>query len=132
MPRIVANTTSYIDKHLAVARRLGKPMVIEEFGLPRDLERFSPGTPATLRAAYYRLLFGIVKESIANGTGAVGCNFWAYGGEGRPIKGQAMWKKGDTWLGDPPMEEQGLNAVFDGDAPLWRVVASFTSTGLFR
>ena len=132
MPQIVAKTKAYIDKHLAVARRLGKPMVIEEFGLPRDLQLFSPGTPATLREEYYKVVFDIVRESISAGTGAVGCNFWAYGGEGRPVKGQAMWKKGDTWLGDPPMEEQGLNAVFDGDAACWRVVTGFTSAAPFR
>jgi len=132
MPGIVAKTKVYVDRHLAVARRLGKPMVIEEFGLPRDLQRFEPGSAATLREEYYKYIFAIVKESIAAGTGAVGCNFWAYGGEGRPVKGQAMWKKGDTWLGDPPMEEQGLNAVFDGDAACWRVVGSYVSAAPFR
>jgi mannan endo-1,4-beta-mannosidase len=132
MSRIVANSKAYIDKHLAVARRLGKPMVIEEFGLPRDLQRFDPGTPATLRGQYYALLFRTVRESIAAGTGLAGCNFWAFGGEGRPVKGQAMWKKGDTWLGDPPMEEQGLNAVFESDAALWRVVTEYSSEAPFR
>ncbi|HEV2480046.1 MAG TPA: beta-mannosidase, partial [Puia sp.] len=132
MPRILAKTTAYIDRHLAVARRLGKPMVIEEFGLPRDLQRFSPGTPASLRGQYYSLLFRTVAESIRTGSGLAGCNFWAFGGEGRPVKGQVMWKKGDTWLGDPPMEEQGLNAVFDGDDALWRVVTSFTAEAPFR
>lgn len=132
MPRIVANSTAYIDKHMAVARRLNKPMVIEEFGLPRDLQRFDPGSPATLRQQYYAFLFRTVKESIAAGTGLAGCNFWAYGGEGRPVKGQAMWKKGDTWLGDPPMEEQGLNAVFDTDDALWKVVTSYTSHAPFH
>jgi len=131
MPRIVANTIAYIDKHLAVARRLDKPMVIEEFGLPRDLQRFSPGTPASLREQYYSLLFRTVAESIRSGSGLAGCNFWAFGGEGRPVKGQPMWKKGDTWLGDPPMEEQGLNAVFDSDDALWRVVSSFTDAAPF-
>ena len=131
MPRIVANTVAYIDKHLAVARRLDKPMVIEEFGLPRDLQRFSPGSPASLRGQYYSLVFQTVAESIRSGSGLAGCNFWAFGGEGRPVKGQAMWKKGDTWLGDPPMEEQGLNAVFDSDDALWRVVTSFTTKAPF-
>jgi mannan endo-1,4-beta-mannosidase len=132
MPRIVANTVAYIDKHLAVARRLGKPMVIEEFGLPRDLQRFDPGSPATLRGQYYELLFRTLKESIAAGTSLAGCNFWAVGGEGRPVHGQAMWKKGDTWLGDPPMEEQGLNAVFDLDEPLWRIVTGYALQTPFR
>ncbi|HWB94083.1 MAG TPA: cellulase family glycosylhydrolase, partial [Puia sp.] len=132
MADIVAKTSAYIQKHEAVARRLGKPMVIEEFGLPRDLQRFEPGTPATLRGRYYDLMFRTLKESIAAGMGLAGCNFWAFGGEGRPVKGQTMWKKGDTWLGDPPMEEQGLNSVFESDAALWRVVTSYTRQVTFE
>ncbi|HEY4110592.1 glycosyl hydrolase family 28 protein, partial [Puia sp.] len=131
MPRILADTRSYIDKHLAVARRLGKPMVIEEFGLPRDGESFDPASPATLRGRYYDLLFQTVKESVAAGTGLAGCNFWAFGGEGRPIRGQTMWKKGDTWLGDPPMEEQGLNAVFSTDAGIWKLITRYSEAAPF-
>jgi mannan endo-1,4-beta-mannosidase len=44
-----------------------------------------------------------------------GCNFWTFSGIGRPIPGQTYWKKGDEYLGDPPVEEQGLNSVFDTD-----------------
>jgi mannan endo-1,4-beta-mannosidase len=60
-----------------------------------------------------------------------GCNFWAFGGEGRPVRGQAMWKVGDTWIGDPPMEEQGLNAVFDSDEAMWKLVVSYTQRAPF-
>jgi hypothetical protein len=28
-------------------------------------------------------------------------------------------------MGDPPMEEQGLNSVFDGDRSTWEVIKSF-------
>jgi len=127
MPRILASTKSYIDKHLAVARRLGKPMVIEEFGLPRDRQLFDPSAPAGLRLQYYDLLFRTVKAS-----DLAGCNFWAFGGEGRPISGQAMWKTGDDWLGDPPMEEQGLNAVFDSDEAMWKLVMEYTKAAPFQ
>jgi hypothetical protein len=132
MPRIIKSTRLYIDKHIAITRSLGKPMVIEEFGLPRDLQSFSPAAPASLRQSYYNLLFTTVKESIAAGSGISGCNFWAFGGEGRPIEGQAFWKKGDSYLGDPPMEEQGLNAVFNGDDALWNIVTSFTLQAPFH
>jgi mannan endo-1,4-beta-mannosidase len=132
MPRIIKNTRSYIDKHIAVTRSLGKPMVIEEFGLPRDLQSFDPADPASLRQQYYDLLFSTVKESITAGSGISGCNFWAFGGEGRPIKGQPFWKKGDSYLGDPPMEEQGLNAVFDNDKALWKMITSFTLQAPFH
>ncbi|HEX9509752.1 MAG TPA: glycosyl hydrolase family 28 protein [Puia sp.] len=129
MPAILLNTRAYIAKHEVVAQSLDKPMVIEEFGLPRDLQSFDPAAPATLREKYYHLLFSMVQQSVADKQGIAGCNFWAFGGEGRPVKGQAFWKQGDTFLGDPPMEEQGLNSVFDSDKAIWEIVRSFTKGG---
>ncbi|MBS1606012.1 MAG: cellulase family glycosylhydrolase [Bacteroidetes bacterium] len=132
MPRIISSTRSYIDKHVGVARGLGKPLVIEEFGLPRDRQSFDPASPTSLRESYYKLLFGVVKESVAAGGGISGCNFWAFGGQGRPLKDQPYWKTGDGWLGDPPMEEQGLNAVFDSDKALWDIVDQYSLQAPFR
>jgi mannan endo-1,4-beta-mannosidase len=74
-------------------------------------------------------LFSIVQQSVAGKKGIVGCNFWAFGGEGRPVKGRAIWKQEDSFLGDPPMEEQGLNSVFDSDKAIWELVRSFTKKG---
>lgn len=117
----------YIEDHVAVARRLGKPLVIEEFGLPRDPGRaslFDPGTPTSLRDEYYRRIFAYVGPR-GRGEGRVaGANFWAFGGTARPIKGQIFWKPGDEYMGDPPMEEQGLNTVFDSDLTTWAVIRS--------
>ncbi len=53
MPRIIKNTRSYIEKHAAVTRSLGKPMVIEEFGLPRDRQSFDPRCSGQPAAAVY-------------------------------------------------------------------------------
>jgi mannan endo-1,4-beta-mannosidase len=131
MPVILRNTASYITRHEAVAKSLDRPMVIEEFGLPRDRQTFDPASPGTLREEYYQQLFAIVRQSIIAKGNISGCNFWAFGGEGRPVKGQAMWKKGDGYLGDPPMEEQGLNAVYDSDKGLWNVVNGFISAPPF-
>jgi mannan endo-1,4-beta-mannosidase len=132
MPAILRNTKAYVEKHAAVARSLNKPLVIEEFGLPRDLQNFAPSSPATLRRRYYETMFAMVKESGLRGGAIAGCNFWAFGGEGRPVKGQTRWKSGDGFLGDPPMEEQGLNAVFDNDASTWELIRSFTFMPPFR
>jgi mannan endo-1,4-beta-mannosidase len=57
-----------------------------------------------------------------------GAAFWAFGGTARPIKNQIFWKKGDPYMGDPPMEEQGLNTVFDSDKSTWKIIKSFTET----
>jgi len=129
MPEILLKTRVYIAKHEIVARSLGKPMVIEEFGLPRDLQAYDPAASASLREKYYELLFRLIRDNTLQKGGIAGCNFWAFGGEGRPIRGQVMWKQGDSYLGDPPMEEQGLNAVFDKDEAMWRMVQSYTKGG---
>jgi mannan endo-1,4-beta-mannosidase len=84
-PSVVEKTLAYIDEHVPVAERLNKPLVVEEFGLPRD-------------------------------------------GTARPVKGQTYWKRGDDYTGDPPMEEQGLNSVFDSDRSTWAVIKSFSKS----
>lgn len=132
MSSIITNSETYIDKHIEIARSLNKPLVIEEFGLPRNLQSFDPASPATLRQEYYQTIFTIVKKNILNKGVIAGCNFWAFGGEGRPLKGQVFWKKGDSYLGDPPMEEQGLNAVFDSDSGMWQLIRTFSEETPFR
>ena len=115
---ILGSAEAYLQQHIPIAERLHKPMVIEEFGLPRDLQSFVPGSPVRLRDAWYAFIF----EHCARIPVLAGCNFWAFGGQARPIPGQVFWKKGDTWMGDPPGEEQGLNTVFDCDSSTWKVV----------
>lgn len=132
MPAIISRSRAYIDKHEAIARSLNKPLVIEEFGLPRDLQQFNPSSPFGLRQQYYQFTFNVLRKNVLSRGAIAGCNFWAFGGEGRPVKGQPFWKPGDGFLGDPPMEEQGLNAVFDSDTAIWNVVNSFTDQAIFR
>jgi mannan endo-1,4-beta-mannosidase len=128
MPFIISRSRDYIEKHEAIARSLDKPLVIEEFGLPRDLQQFDAASPATLRQQYYRAIFSILGKNMLHQGVIAGCNFWAFGGEGRPVKAQPFWKPGDGYLGDPPMEEQGLNAVFDSDKAIWAIIDSFPDT----
>jgi mannan endo-1,4-beta-mannosidase len=115
---IDAKTADYIRENLDVAKRLKKPLVLEEFGLPRDGQRFDPFATTRVRDKYFESIFGLVRKipEIA------GANFWAFGGIARPIKGQTFWKPGDAYMGDPPMEEQGLNSVFTTDRSTWAIV----------
>jgi mannan endo-1,4-beta-mannosidase len=119
---VLEKTLSYIDQHLPVAERLGKPLVIEEFGLPRDGHSFDPSSPTSLRDAYYAKILSFVEQHAAANGHIAGLNFWAFGGTARPVKGQTFWKAGDSYMGDPPMEEQGLNTVFDSDESTWKVI----------
>ncbi|MBK0379722.1 glycoside hydrolase 5 family protein [Mucilaginibacter segetis] len=111
----ITNTKDYLDKHLIIAKELNKPLVLEEFGLPRDSMKFLANEPTTLRDIYYKSIFEWVYKSAENHGVFAGCNFWAWGGTGRPANGHVFWQKGDDYLGDPAQEEQGLNSVFDTD-----------------
>ena len=122
LPEALAKSEDYVSANLAVAKRLDKPLVVEEFGLPRDTQSRDPGSPTGNRDRYYAAILSHVGiEYIA------GANFWAFGGTARPVAGQPFWKPGDDRMGDPPMEEQGLNSVFESDAATWRVIDKFTA-----
>ncbi|MDZ7634767.1 MAG: hypothetical protein U5L72_10255 [Bacteroidales bacterium] len=56
----IEKTNKYMNDHLVVAERLRKPIVLEEFGLPRDQHGFSAEEPTTSRDLYYRNAFGQV------------------------------------------------------------------------
>lgn len=117
MSKAIENTGKYIDEHLVVANKLNKPLVFEEFGLPRDGFVFTPGSPVTLRDQYYDYVFKRVLENAEKNGMMAGANFWAFSGIGQPNAERAdnMWKDGDDYLGDPPQEAQGLNSVFSSD-----------------
>jgi mannan endo-1,4-beta-mannosidase len=126
LPTVIEKTNTYIDEHLAIANAIKKPLVIEEFGLPRDGHSFENTSTTSLRDAYYQSIFAKWKASKIKNGAIAGCNFWAFGGTSRPIKGQLFWKDGDDFSGDPPQEEQGLNAVFDTDQSTWKIIKTFT------
>lgn len=122
LPNVIAKTNDYINQHVSVASQLKKPLVIEEFGLPRDSHSFDPAHSANGRDSYYTFVFKRLLESRKAGDVIAGCNFWAFGGTARPVPGQLLWKQGDDMMGDPPQEEQGLNTVFDSDS-IWTSIA---------
>ncbi|MFL6229264.1 MAG: cellulase family glycosylhydrolase [Pyrinomonadaceae bacterium] len=121
-PNVTEKALAYIEQHLSVAEKLNKPLVIEEFGLPRDGHSFEPDAPTSLRDTFYGKIFSVLGRQAASGGHLAGANFWAFGGAARPFKGQTYWKAGDDYMGDPPMEEQGLNTVFDSDRSTWALI----------
>ncbi len=120
-PNAAEKMTEYLNEHLKIAEKLNKPLVIEEFGLPRDAQSFDINSTTKLRDNYYSKVFAFLtrKNNLA------GANFWAFGGTARPIANQPFWKKGDDLMGDPPMEEQGLNSVFDTDKTTWAIINKY-------
>lgn len=108
-------TGIYIKKHLSISSKYKKPMVIEEFGYPRDDFEFAIGSPVINRNEYYTYVFDLVKDNYNNKGMLTGANFWAWGGFARQNKQHIFWEKGDDYMGDPAQEEQGLYSVFHSD-----------------
>ncbi len=108
---------AYFKKHEKEAAAMGKPLVLEEFGLAREWlplkNNLDPASPTTNKDLYYAALYKLVSDSIASGGPAMGDNFWAWAGEARP---------GMSWVGDPPHEPAGWYSVYDADASTLAVI----------
>ena len=109
------NTKKYISEHLAIAEKYQKPLVMEEFGFPRDGFKFSKESTTCARDSYYRYVFDLIIAGKNAGGFFAGCNFWGWGGFANPSTEHVFWQKGDDYCGDPAQEEQGLNSVFASD-----------------
>lgn len=118
----VERAHAHVEHHNVLATdTLRKPLVLEEFGLPRDHERYEVGTPTSARDDYFRQMFEQVAISCKAGRALQGANLWAWGGEGRssatdPASAMAL-------TGDPFCEPQGLNSVFNTDKSTLAVIA---------
>lgn len=102
------NTAAYIRDHSKVC---AKPIVLEEFGFPRDNMATEPRSATTARDRYYEYVFGLTGSD--GPSKLAGVNFWGWGGSAVPK--HKSWKQGDPYTGDPAQEDQGLNSVFSAD-----------------
>lgn len=118
LPRAKENTKKYIDDHMVIARKYSKPIVLEEFGFPRDGFSFSKEALTTARDEYYRYVFDLIRQDRESGGLFAGCNFWAWGGFAGQNPDHVFWEKGDDYTGDPAQEQQGLNSVFATDSTI--------------
>ncbi|MDR0798992.1 MAG: cellulase family glycosylhydrolase [Dysgonamonadaceae bacterium] len=112
----IVRTNKYICQHWMIADKLRKPLVIEEFGYPRDHHLYRLDDPTTARDRYYENIFRQIVISAKDRGLLAGCNFWTWGGFGRPA--HTFWQPWDDYVGDPSQEEQGLNSVFDTDSTI--------------
>ncbi len=110
----------YTVRHFAIGDALGKPAVIEEFGLDRD-GGLTIDRPTTSRDRYYAELFALIEQSIAHGGSAAGSNFWLWGGEGRPP--QLSDAPDGIGAGEMQQEAPGLNTVFDCDRSTHKILS---------
>lgn len=122
LPVAIKNTDDYIDAHLALAAKYGKPVVLEEFGFPRDGFQFKQGTSTDSRDAYYKHVFGRIIESAREGGLFAGLNFWGWGGLAGQSETNIYWQPGDDYCGDPAQEQQGLNSVYASDVSTTAII----------
>ena len=108
-------TRAYMDRCWDVVKDLNKPMVLEEFGYPRDGYRIELNSTTQGRDSYYEYAFSLMDEGKLQG-----CCFWAWGGYAQPK--HVRWQPWDDYVGDPAQEEQGLNAVFASDTTTLEVI----------
>lgn len=114
-------TQDYLDRHVALARRLDKPLVIEEFGFPRDDASYGSESTTRWRDRFYSQIFDAAKTNPI----IAGTSFWAWGGEGRSTRQDYRYSAGAARLmGDPPHEPQGWYSVFDADASTINLIRS--------
>lgn len=115
-----AETQRYIDQAYECMAGTGRPIVLEEFGYPRDGFLISRQSTTRARDAYYKYVFDIIRTS-----GKIqGCNFWSWAGTSRPK--HTFWQPGDPYTGDPAQEEQGLNSVFSTDKSTLLLIRNFS------
>lgn len=123
LDRSCANTKEYIDMHVGLGHSINKPVVVEEFGMPRDNMDFHKGSPVVCRDKYYTFVFDLIlKDKEQNGPFA-GCNFWSWGGFAKTnVEDHEYWAKGDDYTGDPAQEQQGLNSIFFEDRSTLNII----------
>ena len=120
VPEALEKAKEYISQHSDVCKELGKPMVLEEFGYPRDGFRFDKDSSTNGRDSFYEGVFNMVRTDPV----LLGCNFWGWGGECMPV--HETWQPGDRYSGDPAQEAQGLNSVFSTDSTTMRIIVKAT------
>ena len=126
-PIAVAKMQAYFRDHLEKAGRLGKPVVLEEFGISRDSGSYEASAGTALRERYYAAVFAQAYASARSGSPLAGVCFWAWSGEGRPREAGGIWKAGDAFIGDPPHERQGWYGVYDTDAGTLQLIKDSTA-----
>ena len=125
-PRALRKAEKYFEHHLEVAEENGKPIVLEEFGIARDNNDHNPSSSTEWRDKYFEEMFQMVFTHAYVGSSIAGCNFWAWGGEGRPRSPKTIWKSGDEFIGDPPHEFQGWYSVYEKDKETLAVIEKYT------
>ncbi|WZL88175.1 beta-mannanase [Salinimicrobium sp. 3283s] len=121
----IDNAYNYISEHVEVAQMLNKPIVLSEFGFPREKESLALTASVENRNEFYEALFLKLKESHNEKGQFAGANFWGFGGFAKTDQKRGKWEVGDDFSGDPPQEPQGLNTVFAQDESTLKLIRDY-------
>lgn len=121
----LAQATDYLHHHVDEAAALGKPLVLEEFGIARDQRAYGSDSPTRQRDSFLQFMFKQTFDLIQDDK-LSGCNFWAWGGKGRPASPGAIWQPGEDLIGDPPHELQGWYSVYDTDTSTLEIIRNWS------
>jgi mannan endo-1,4-beta-mannosidase len=125
----VSQMKSFLKTNVKLAESIGKPLILEEFGLARDNQSYDPTSPTTYRDKYYDTVFNEILTYSKAGEAVQSANFWAWAGEANPVLPLGKpWAAGDPFLGDPPHEPQGWYSIFAGDASTISIIAKYASS----
>jgi len=122
LPVSIRKAREYINHHIALARKLEKPITMEEFGLDRDSSATSPTSSIRARNEYFRSVMKLFEDSSAVNAPLAGGNVWAYGGFGEPGSWEKVMANPESFLGDPFGEPQGLNSVYISDTTTMNIL----------
>lgn len=125
----IKNAYEYMDEHIVAAKQLQKPIVMSEFGFPREKESLSLDASIENRNTFYEAIFNRIVESHKNNGILAGLNFWGFAGFAKtyPENKKGKWKHGDDFTADPPQEPQGLNSVFASDVSTLNLIKESNS-----
>lgn len=111
----IEKANAYMDEHIVVAQKLNKPIVMSEFGFPREKESLFTNASIENRNAFYKAIFDRITKSEKEQGALAGLNFWGFAGYAKTNAESGKWQHGDDFTADPPQEPQGLNSVFASD-----------------
>jgi mannan endo-1,4-beta-mannosidase len=119
----INKANAYMDEHITVANKLNKPIVMSEFGFPREKESLSLDASVENRNKFYTSIFNRIIESKTRENALAGLNFWGFAGFAKTNAETGLWKHGDDFSADPPQEPQGLNSVFASDVSTLKIIS---------
>lgn len=119
--------SEFMRKVTSWSQELGKPHIMEEFGMARDAHlgpKYSEKTSTTHRDAYFSTIFRVTEE-LAMQSKISGTAFWAWGGQATESATENQY--GVKHIGDPPHETPFWYSVLSSDESTKDIIKTHSS-----